>query len=620
MYQTSFGFAQRPFSATPQSDWFFQSESASRAYESIASCIERAAGPAMMIGGAGSGKTLLCQLLAQNFRGLFSVVTLNSARLCTRRALLQSILFELGLPFREMEEGELRLTLIDYLNPSQECPNGMLLIVDEAQVLPTRLLEEIRMITNLVRDGQPRVRLVLAGNQSLEERFTHPQLASLNQRVAVRSYLKPLSNAETRDYVKFHLEKAGGPIASRLFADDAIEAVYHASEGVPRLINQVCDHALLIAAADGKTSIDAALIAESWSDIQQLPTPWYNNAANLPVSEVEFGELDAAAPSTESFPEAEETTEVKVVEDLYTRNVDVASQLAAMAREVTADEPKQTSEAATSSQIAADESLETTLDSSENIESTDEQISESSFSSEITSTVKSDVESIVESETSSELTTSELQPTDTSTTDTNDDPFGEDFESETVVVDPTNNAFEYAAMNTAAIQRYIEEQEAQLEELTDDSPTFDTDVDELTKIEPLVAEDELLSPVPATPKPDPTPDYAVVGTANEIDPLGSAAIVRTAEPPSSEQEPLTVSKEEAESVSEAPNVVEREVLAGENQESTDTDCDTKGDTTPESKIHRIHAAENPSSGKPAGVKPIAVRAEYRELFDRLKNG
>jgi type II secretory pathway predicted ATPase ExeA len=315
MYQSTFGFQLRPFPSAPRHDWFFASESARQACETLTGCVERAAGPAMLIGAPGTGKSLVCQRIAHQLRSTFSVVVLDSARLCTRRAFLQSILFELGLPFRDLSEGELRLNLIDFLQPSEECPNGMLLLVDEAHVMPMRLLEELRMITNLVRDGQPRVRLLLAGNRSLEERFTHPQLESFNQRIAARCYLKPLSVSETGAYIRFHLQKAGGAQSTGIVSDEAIQAVYEMTEGVPRLINQVCDHALLLAAADNKRQVNARLVAESWADIQQLPTPWFTkeeaDETDAPSSVIEFGELDAE-PASDNQTTAQRPAESSV--------------------------------------------------------------------------------------------------------------------------------------------------------------------------------------------------------------------------------------------------------------------------------------------------------------------
>src|SRR5690242_21397023 len=112
-------------------------------------------------------------MLARHFRGRFQVAHLAGARLGTRRALLQNILFELKLPYRDMDEGELRLSLIDHLEPQAGGPAGLLLLVDEAHALPLRLLEEIRLLTNVIRDGTARMRLVLAGGTALEERLSN---------------------------------------------------------------------------------------------------------------------------------------------------------------------------------------------------------------------------------------------------------------------------------------------------------------------------------------------------------------------------------------------------------------------------------------------------------------
>src|SRR5690606_27915613 len=150
----------------------------------------------------------------------------------TRRALLQNILLEMRLPFREMEEGELRLALIDHLEPSDRCPHGMLLRIDQAHTLLLRLLEEVRLITNLVRHGEPRVRLVLAGNAKLEERWASPRLKSFNQRVATRCYLHSLTQYETRQYVQQQIRLAGGD-ADKIFDDDAYPALFQATDGVP---------------------------------------------------------------------------------------------------------------------------------------------------------------------------------------------------------------------------------------------------------------------------------------------------------------------------------------------------------------------------------------------------
>lgn len=313
MYEAFFHFHDRPFAAVPEARRYFPATTVEEARQTLLRLIERADGPGLVIGPAGTGKSLLCHVLAAHCRASYDVVLLASARLCTRRALLQNILFELNLPYREREEGELRLSLIDHLQPGPRCPNGMLLLVDEAHTLPLRLLEEIRMITNLVREGQTRVRLVLAGGPQLEERFAHPKLESFNQRLAARCYLQPMTRQETADYVRFQIRAVGGQ-PERVFSSEALQAVFQATDGVPRLVNQICDHALLLACDEGRHQIDSDAVQSAWADLQRLPIPWQpESAANQSSSGViEFGQLSEDTPVGPIGPAGPETSPLRI--------------------------------------------------------------------------------------------------------------------------------------------------------------------------------------------------------------------------------------------------------------------------------------------------------------------
>ncbi|MFH1265080.1 MAG: AAA family ATPase [Planctomycetota bacterium] len=300
MYEALFGLSSRPFAAVPLVDHYYPGEAIEAARETLARSIERAEGVGMVVGPSGTGKTLLCAMLAEQFKESFQVALLSSGRLSTRRALLQAILFELGQPYRAMDEGELRLALVDHLTVGEECPNGMLLLIDEAHTLPVRLLDEVRMITNLVAGGQPRTRLVLAGGPLLEERFASPKLDSFNQRIVARCYLESFNREETQGYIHAQIGKAGRD-GEAVVSDEACYAVYQATDGVPRLINQVCDHALLLAYAAGRRQVDRTVIEEAWADLQQLPTPWNGDcdAAASDAGIVEFGGLDDEPEETE---------------------------------------------------------------------------------------------------------------------------------------------------------------------------------------------------------------------------------------------------------------------------------------------------------------------------------
>lgn len=272
MYESYFLLSQRPFVAAPIADAFIPTKTLEQSRQTLIRLIDRAEGPGLVIGPAGTGKSLLCLTLAKHFRGRFQVAHLAAARLSTRRALLQNILFELKRPYRDLDESELRLSLVDYLVPREGSGEGLLLIVDEAHTLPLRLLEEVRLLTNLVHEGKSQVRLVLAGGMALEERLTNPRLESFHQRIAARCYLQSLNREETIYYIQEQIRRCGAS-ADAIFTADAQAAVHVATDGIPRLINQVCDHALMLAALGGHRQLDAGGIEEAWADLQQLPLP-----------------------------------------------------------------------------------------------------------------------------------------------------------------------------------------------------------------------------------------------------------------------------------------------------------------------------------------------------------
>jgi type II secretory pathway predicted ATPase ExeA len=305
MYETFFELNRRPFIAAPQPDLYYPAKAIETARRAIERCIDRAEGTAMVMGPAGCGKSLLCRWLAERFKSEFDVVVISNGRLTTRRALLQAILFELGLPYRGMDEAELRLALLDHLEQCETSnTKGMLLIVDEAHILPQRLLEEVRMITDFIRGGAPRVRLVLAGAPSLEERLATPRLHAFQQRIRARYYVEAMDRGDTIGYVRHQIATVGGAVAG-VFTDAALDAVFNATDGIPRLVNQTCDHALVLASAGGVKPIDGTGIEEAWADLQQLPTPWsrkpgYADPQRAEAEVIEFGTLDDAGFADEA--------------------------------------------------------------------------------------------------------------------------------------------------------------------------------------------------------------------------------------------------------------------------------------------------------------------------------
>lgn len=302
MYEQYFDLTELPFGSAPNAGCWFPAEAIEQARLMLTQSINLAGGVGLLVGPPGTGKSLLLERLAADFGTAFQIVTLASTRLCSRRALLQNILFELQRPYRGLEEGELRLDLIEYLRTVQDGARCVLLLVDEAHGLPLKLLDELRMLTNVVRDGKPCVQLVLAGAANLEEKMADPRMNSLNQRISARGYLESMVYAESCDYVRFQIGRVGG--AGDLFSEDALGAIFHASGGTPRVINQLCSQVLVSIAQRQEHQVTEIAVERAWAELQQLPAPWNEQTANTKTGQVgqeagviEFGPLEDEMPS-----------------------------------------------------------------------------------------------------------------------------------------------------------------------------------------------------------------------------------------------------------------------------------------------------------------------------------
>lgn len=316
MYEKIYQLKNRPFSAAPNLLQYHPTDAAETALRNCREAIDRQAGPALLLGSAGTGKTLLLDLLADGYSGHYQVVTLACARTDTRRDLLQNILFQLGQTYRDLSESELRLELADYLRPGPHCPQGLLCLVDDAHCLAEDLMDELRVLSGFIRGGQLRCQLVLTGTQRLEEILIGSRQESFNQKISTRSYLTALSQAETAEYVRAHLRRAGGG-SREFFSDEALKLLHRFSQGVPRLLNQLCDAALQRCARQGSPLVTPEICQQTWAELQRLPVDEYvsqqslksgsGNAAksrdeSKPQSGVEFGILDddSAAPLFEA--------------------------------------------------------------------------------------------------------------------------------------------------------------------------------------------------------------------------------------------------------------------------------------------------------------------------------
>ncbi len=278
MYEAYFNLQKRPFSSTPDASCFFAPESIQEVFDELILRAENGQGIGILTAQAGTGKTLLCRRLVVELSNRWTPIYLANSNFPTRRALLQSILFELGRPYRGLEEQELRLSVYATLKELTQAGRGVVLIADEAHLLSDRLLEELRMLASLAEGKLPLVRVILAGQPRLEERMLEPPLEALNQRVACHVYLEPLSRRESKDYIAYQIEWAGG-ICARVFEDAALESIAVGAGGLARCLNQLCDHSLLLAYAQEQSRVTRECVDEALATLRQLPLRW-----NTPVA------------------------------------------------------------------------------------------------------------------------------------------------------------------------------------------------------------------------------------------------------------------------------------------------------------------------------------------------
>jgi hypothetical protein len=153
----------------------------------------------------------------------------------------------------------------------------------------------------------------------MEERLASPKLESLAQRIVARCYLQPLTREETNAYVREQIKRVGGK-PDVVAPQPVLRAVFHASDGIPRLINQVCDHALLLASRAGQSQLTERLVEEAWADLQQLPAPWHetekSGLAAAPTAAIEFGQLGEEPAGDEVAPELPLVADLKAVDPL----------------------------------------------------------------------------------------------------------------------------------------------------------------------------------------------------------------------------------------------------------------------------------------------------------------
>jgi general secretion pathway protein A len=267
MYTEFYGLREKPFSLSPDPRFLFLSDSHREALAHLLYGIEQGEGFIAITGEVGTGKTTLCRTLLQRIEPGSEVAFLFNPQL-SGVELLQAIDAELGLE----TEGKTRRELMDQLNRfllvKRQEGRRVLLLIDEAQNLEREALEQVRLLSNLETDTTKLIQIILIAQPELDAMLERPELRQLRQRINVRWRLRPLSASETRDYVRHRLRVAAGGPRGDVFSDLALREIHRRSGGVPRIINRLCDRALLAGYAGGVKEIGLGTVAEVQRELE----------------------------------------------------------------------------------------------------------------------------------------------------------------------------------------------------------------------------------------------------------------------------------------------------------------------------------------------------------------
>ena len=266
MYERFYQLRERPFALSPDPEYLYPSRVHQEALDYLRYGIESQAGFIVITGEIGSGKTTLLQTLLRNLDSQTTVGRIVNTML-EPRELLETIMIDFGLDPAGKSKPLMLRDLSQYLVDQRLAGRQVLLVIDEAQNLGLGALEELRMLSNLETEKSKLLQIVLVGQPNLRDKLAAPELEQMRQRITVSNHLPPLDAAETHNYINHRLQHAslGTPI---VFPREATVLVHARSRGVPRIINVICDAALVFGYAEDRRTFDGGTIREVLQELE----------------------------------------------------------------------------------------------------------------------------------------------------------------------------------------------------------------------------------------------------------------------------------------------------------------------------------------------------------------
>jgi len=266
MYEKYFSLKHKPFELTPNPDFLFRSSTHKKAITYLDYGIKERVGFILLTGEVGSGKTTIIRNLVKNLSDSVNLSRVNNTKVSSEQ-LISMINEDFGLDVEGKSKTRLLSELNTFLVEQYSRKIQPILLIDEAQNLSPDLLEEIRLLSNLETDQAKLIQIILVGQPELKTTLMLPELVQLRQRININYHIAPLSVSEIADYIKHRLTVAGNPDAI-VRQDEILHMIHKFSRGIPRLINILCDFALLTAFVEGSKKVDIDIVREVSKDLE----------------------------------------------------------------------------------------------------------------------------------------------------------------------------------------------------------------------------------------------------------------------------------------------------------------------------------------------------------------